>query len=70
MMHCKARILWLKLYIFGDLPADNLTHVGVTVTWSQFDNNNILADNGLVESTWAAIYRVLSRVNNTISEFQ
>jgi hypothetical protein len=56
----------LNYVIFGDLPADNLTHVGVTVTWSQFDNNNILADNGLVESTWAAIYRVLSRVNNTL----
>lgn len=56
----------LNYTIFGDLPADNLTHVGVTVTWNQFDNNAILADNGLVESTWAAIYRVLNRVNNAI----
>jgi starch-binding outer membrane protein, SusD/RagB family len=58
----------MNYVIFGDLPADNLTHVGVTVTWSQFDNNTILADNGLVESTWVAIYRVLSRVNNTIDK--
>lgn len=57
----------LSFVVFGDLPADNLTHVGVTVTWSQFDNNAILADNGLVEGTWASIYRVLSRANNTIS---
>ena len=56
----------LNYMIFGDLPADNLTHVGVTVTWLQFDNNAILAENGLVEGTWAAIYRVLSRVNNAI----
>jgi len=56
----------LNYMIFGDLPADNLTHVGVTVTWGEFDNNNILADNGLVESTWASIYGVLNRVNNAI----
>ncbi len=56
----------LNYTVFGDLPSDNLTHVGVTVTWNQFDNNAILADNGLVESTWAAIYRVLNRVNNAI----
>ncbi|MBE0661579.1 MAG: RagB/SusD family nutrient uptake outer membrane protein [Bacteroidales bacterium] len=54
--------------VFGDLPADNLSHVGVTVTWGEFNNNSILADNGLVESTWAAIYRMLSRVNNTIDK--
>jgi starch-binding outer membrane protein, SusD/RagB family len=56
----------VNFLIFGDLPADNLTHVGVTVTWGEFSNNSILADNGLVESTWAAIYRLLGRVNNTI----
>lgn len=58
----------LDYLIWGDLPADNLKHVGITVTWSDIDNNNILADNGLVESTWVAIYRVLSRVNNTIGQ--
>lgn len=56
----------LNYMIFGDLPADNLTHVGVTVTWVEFDNNNILADNGLVESTWIAIYRTLNRVNSAM----
>ncbi len=56
----------LNYMIFGDLPADNLTHVGVTVTWGEFDNNIILADNGLVESTWVAIYRLLNRVNNAL----
>ena len=58
----------LDYLIWGDLPADNLKHVGITVTWAEIDNNNILADNGLVESTWAAIYRVLSRVNNAIDQ--
>jgi starch-binding outer membrane protein, SusD/RagB family len=56
----------LDYVIWGDLPADNLSHVGITVTWSDIDNNNILADNGLVESTWASIYGVLNRVNNVI----
>lgn len=56
----------LNFPVFGDLPADNLKHVGVTVTWIQFDNNAILADNGLVESTWAAIYRALNRINSAL----
>jgi starch-binding outer membrane protein, SusD/RagB family len=58
----------LNFVIFGDLSADNLTHVGITVTWAEFDNNNILADNGLVEGTWASIYTVLNRVNNVIDK--
>lgn len=58
----------LNYLVFGDLPADNLNHVGITVTWADFDNNNILADNGLVESTWAAIYNLLNRVNNIIDK--
>lgn len=58
----------LNYVIFGDLSADNLTHVGITVTWAEFDNNNILADNGLVEGTWASIYTVLNRVNNVIDK--
>lgn len=58
----------LDFLIWGDLPADNLKHVGITVTWADIDNNTILADNGLVEGTWAAIYRVLSRVNNTMDQ--
>ncbi len=57
----------LDYIIWGDLPADNLTHVGITITWSDIDNNTILADNGLVESTWISIYRLLSRVNNVIA---
>lgn len=58
----------LNYLVFGDLPSDNLTHVGITVTWSDFDNNTILADNGLVESTWASVYNALGRVNNVIDQ--
>jgi starch-binding outer membrane protein, SusD/RagB family len=58
----------LNYLVFGDLPSDNLSHVGITVTWSDFDNNTILADNGLVESTWASIYNALGRVNNVIDQ--
>jgi hypothetical protein len=58
----------LDYVIWGDLPADNLSHVGITVTWSDIDNNTILADNGLVESTWASIYVLLNRVNNVVDQ--
>lgn len=58
----------LNFVIFGDLSSDNMNHVGITVTWAEFDNNNILASNGIVESTWATIYSVLNRVNNVIEK--
>jgi len=58
----------LNYLIWGDLPADNLNHVGITVSWAEFDNNNILADNGLIENTWASIYGLLNRVNNAANQ--
>ncbi|MFN3555015.1 MAG: RagB/SusD family nutrient uptake outer membrane protein [Bacteroidales bacterium] len=58
----------LNYIIWGDLPADNLSHSGITITWADISNNTILADNGLVESTWAAIYGALSRINNALDQ--
>lgn len=56
----------LDYFVFGDLLADNLRFSGVTISYAEINNNNILADNGLVEGVWIAIYSVLNRVNNVI----
>lgn len=56
----------LHYIVFGDLLADNLRFSGVTISYAELDNNNILADNGLIEGVWASIYDVLNRVNNVV----
>lgn len=56
----------LDFVAIGDLSADNLKHTGTTISYAEFNNNNLLADNGLVEGLWASMYNVLNRVNNVI----
>jgi len=56
----------LDFLAVGDLAADNLTFSGVTVSYAEINNNNILADNGLIEGMWASMYRLLSRINNVV----
>lgn len=56
----------LDFIAIGDLLADNLSHTGTTISYAEFNNNNLLADNGLVEGLWASMYNVLNRVNNVI----
>lgn len=51
------------LVIIPDLVADNLEWEGTTLEYGQFANNNLLADNVMVESIWNAHYDVLNRVN-------
>jgi len=58
----------LNYLVFGDLPADNLRFSGVTISYAEINNNNILADNGLVEGVWISIYQVLNRVNNVVAQ--
>lgn len=58
----------LHYTVFGDLLADNLRFSGVTISYAELDNNNILADNGLVEGVWASIYDVMNRVNNVVAQ--
>jgi hypothetical protein len=51
------------LPIIGDLTADNLNWTGTSQDYGQFQNNSLLADNGIVESIWNAHYDVINRVN-------
>jgi hypothetical protein len=51
------------LPIIGDITADNLNWTGTTQDYGQFQNNSLLADNGIVESIWNAHYDVINRVN-------
>lgn len=51
------------MVIIPDILADNLNWEGTTLEYGQFANNNLLADNVMVESIWNAHYDVLNRVN-------
>ncbi len=50
--------------VVGDLASDNLIWSGTTAGYDQIGNNNILADNTIVEGIWAGIYAGLNRINN------
>jgi hypothetical protein len=52
--------------IVSDLSADNLDWVATNVAYSEIGNNNINADNPIVESIWAANYDGINRVNNVL----
>jgi len=51
-----------------DLAADNLDWKGTTQEYGQFENNNLLADNIIVESVWNAHYNLLNRVNYVLNK--
>jgi hypothetical protein len=53
---------------FGDLPSDDVVHVGTFDTFFEADLNDLLADNGTIESIWGAIYAGISRVNRIIEQ--
>lgn len=57
----------LNFIAASDLAADDLKFSGTTISYAEINNNNILADNGIVEGIWASIYNVLNRVNNVIA---
>ncbi len=56
------------LVIIPDLAADNLDWKGTTQEYGQFENNNLLADNIIVESVWNAHYNLLNRVNYVLNK--
>lgn len=53
---------------FSDLPSDDVIHVGTFDTFLEADRNDLLADNGTIESIWAAIYDGISRTNRIIEQ--
>jgi len=52
--------------ILGDLAADNLKWTGTTYEYYQIENNDVPADNAIIEGTWIAAYDGLNRVNNVL----
>ncbi|MHC1777834.1 MAG: RagB/SusD family nutrient uptake outer membrane protein [Lentimicrobium sp.] len=52
--------------IVGDLAADNLKWTGTTYEYYQIENNEVPAENAIIEGTWIAAYDGLNRVNNVL----
>ena len=53
--------------IIGDLAADNLTWTGTTQEYLQIENNDVLAENLIIDGVWSAAYDGLNRVNNVLT---
>lgn len=53
--------------IIGDLAADNLTWTGTTQEYLQIENNDVLAENLIIDGVWSAAYDGLNRVNNVLA---
>ena len=52
-----------NLVIIGDLASDNSQATGTKIEYYSIDENNLLADNILVEGIWQDIYTAVNRVN-------
>lgn len=52
--------------ILGDLAADNLVWSGTTYDYQQIDNNQVPADNAIIDGMWSASYDGINRVNNVL----
>jgi starch-binding outer membrane protein, SusD/RagB family len=62
-----ANYMGLRYWLFADLYADNLTHVGTFPSFAQFAGKSILADNVEVSNMWQQIYIAINRANTAIS---
>ncbi len=52
--------------IVEDLAADNLAWTGTTREYLQIAENNIAADNAIIDGIWASNYDCINRVNNVL----
>lgn len=52
--------------LVSDLASDNLYWTGTTQSYSQIYNNEIPADNGVIDGMWSANYDGINRVNNVL----
>lgn len=52
--------------ITGDLTTDNAEATGTIKEYGELANNNLLADNVVVEGIWNDIYTAINRVNNVL----
>lgn len=62
-----ANYMGLRYWLFADLYADNIIHVGTFPSFAQFATKNLLADNVEVSNMWQQIYIAINRANTTIA---
>ncbi len=56
-----------ELLFFGDLPSDDVDHVGTFTDYGDADANDLRADNTSVLFIWDAIYAAIGRTNQLIA---
>jgi starch-binding outer membrane protein, SusD/RagB family len=61
-----ANYVGLRYWIFADMYADNIQHVGTFPSFAQIFNKNILADNVEISNMWQNIYNGINRMNTVI----
>lgn len=55
-------------FVFAELTADNLIHIGTKKEYRQFSENSIVTENAYVEGMWNSCYDGINRVNNILNE--
>lgn len=61
-----ANYMGLRYWLFADLYADNLSHVGTFPSFAQFATKNLLSDNVEISNMWQQIYSAINRANQVI----
>lgn len=61
-----ANYMGLRYWLFADMYADNISHVGTFPSFAQIVNRTILADNVEGTNMWNIIYSGINRCNNVI----
>jgi len=59
-------LYYLNAMIVGDLAADNVTHTGTMMEYSQIEKKPIPAENSIVEGMWSGAYNGINSVNNIL----
>ncbi len=57
----------LRYFIFADLYADNMSHVGTFPSFAQIANKQILPDNTEISAMWNSMYSTINRANTVIA---
>ncbi|WP_218331286.1 RagB/SusD family nutrient uptake outer membrane protein [Hydrotalea lipotrueae] len=57
----------LRYFIFADMYADNITHVGTFPSFAQIFNKSITPDNVEITNMWTQIYSGINRCNTVIA---
>ena len=57
----------LRYFIFADLYADNMSHVGTFPSFATIANKQILPDNTELGSMWNSMYSTINRANTVIA---